>query len=154
MNVSDLNDNQLIYKILRKPIPKDFSNLRWISKLKFVPIIYLKRKILMSRANTPLNILEDELCVYTPGLHMEYLRCTDMERMESYIDSLKTPVIEVKLTGEAPVIGVRVGKHMARLLNDKGVSLKMIDIYGEEILMSKVESTFIYNKQYQNKGSE
>lgn len=146
MNIEDLNDNIKEFKVLNKPIPYNFTELPYLSKVRYAPLIYSKRKILRGRANTPLEVLKNEICVFTPGLHMEYLRCTDLDKMNTYLDHLQNPILEVNLTGVAPVIGIRVGENMSQLLNSRSVTLKINDIYGEELTIPIIETTFIRNK--------
>lgn len=148
MNIEQLNDDARIYKIMNKPLPHNFGELGYLKKLKYVPLIYLKRRILTKRADTTLEQSRNELCINTPGLHIEHLRCTELEKMEQYLSERAEPIIEIQLNCVVPVIGVRVGDSMSNLLKSRGALIKIVDIYDEEILISDIQTTFIKNKQF------
>ena len=143
-----LNDNLNELEILSKPLPPNFKTLSYFGKLKLAPLIYKKRKILNGRLNTPKAILDNELCIFAPGLHMEFFRCTDIGKMADWIKSTPNPQLEVYLTGEVPMISLRVGKNMSKLLHNYSVTLKITDIYGEEIMITNIVTDNIQNRNY------
>lgn len=148
MNTYDLV-NQSEHEVMSKPLPLNINEMPYLQKLKYVATIKAKRDILERRQESESTTLSDnEIVILTPGLQMEFFRCTSLKAMQKFIHTTNPPILEVYLTGEVNTIVVRVGQAMQNLLNESNVKLKIVDIYGEEILIETIQPDIISNRKY------
>lgn len=137
------------FKILSAPIPLDFDTLSYFKKLKYLPLILKKNKILREREKTlPDNVFKNEFVIYAPGRHIEFFRCTSVGLLKELVANMKEKIIEVNLTTEVSTLVIRVGENMKTALDDLGVVLVIKDVQGEEIAIQDIKSDILTTNKY------